>query len=167
MVVTDAGKATIEHLESNVSLNLENIEKAGGSCAVLEYLWGTEPPAALLRNFDLVLASDLLFITLRDGLEAELREAMTFLCRGPGTRFFFSYKERLPMRERAFMAELGRTLDCISIPLDGGRLKRDLGPDDDGGLMASMFYTPDTVQLYELKCKEGVADGKGGRGGSK
>ena len=102
-------------LQSNVDAATDLIASTstGGSIRVASLLWGTD--AASLRGpgepaWDIGLLSDVLFIALRDGLQAELTATLTNLVLHCNA-VMFGFEERLIADETEFMVGLQSLLN--------------------------------------------------------
>ena len=73
---SEIGGAQLDLLKLNIKLNENEITKGKGEVVnIIELWWGTKECESFLKdvdNYDLVIASDLLYIAIRDGLEIEL-----------------------------------------------------------------------------------------------
>ena len=149
-IVSEVGPAQLEAINKNARYNLvENKVRA------LEFPWGAQSTVSKLGNLDLVLASDLLYIAIRDNLEEELLSTLLTLVNAPGSpTVVFAFEVRLPHREDAFMKQLEK---CIVVKLHPRHDVdvSDINVKNEGSQqeenLESMFYEQPDVRLYSLK----------------
>ena len=130
--------------------NIELNDVADRTTAVT-YYWGQKQASPFEENrCGLVVASDLLFISLRDNLEDSLLSTLCGICTA-GTVCLFAYEEREIEREARFMARL-----AVSCTERGGKLIQlsegnfDFSVCKSHGDLSDLFYTPPPVLFYAI-----------------
>jgi predicted nicotinamide N-methyase len=150
----------------------------GGRVAVAPLLWGDLEGLAALTSathapFDLVLASDILFIALRDKRTAELAATLRqlLLAANACPCVAFIFEERLPDEEEAFMRALAATdveedqrldvqelalpplayEDSLQAAADAARTSGPGGHPDTNLWTPRLFWEPPPVRLFALR----------------
>lgn len=132
-----------------------------GSFVARKFAWGDD--VSELGAFDLILCSDSLYISVRDGIEELLVDCLVDLVNGclrPGSALLFVFEERTTEKEAAALALLkGRVLveEVDAATLDVSDAKAE---DDESGLDA-LFWEPPPVRMLILRPVGDVAE-KGG-----
>jgi predicted nicotinamide N-methyase len=112
LVTLSCAAAGADVVSCDIPLQLPQLERnvsAAGLRVRIEPYWWGEPTDALAADgpFDLVLASDIVFIAIRDGITAKLAATIRDLVLNHCQRLLFVFEERLPDEEQEFMEELG------------------------------------------------------------
>ncbi|GBG28368.1 Protein-lysine N-methyltransferase efm3 [Hondaea fermentalgiana] len=139
VVLTDIGAKQVATMEANVELN--GLSKDQAVCAPLA--WGDVQGFADLQThfgpFDLVLASDLVYVGIRDGLleslGATLQQAVQH---DPKTSVLMSFEERQGRREREFLDQLCKVTSCEYTRVHDESLLRDIRETEQGNLASAL-----------------------------
>ena len=122
-------------------VNIECNPSVKDTIIVKDYGWGDD--VCPIENCDLVIASDLLFIAIRDSIYDELRKTLVDICKA-NKKLLFCYEERILDKEQAFMADMTKYLEVESVPED----QIDVSSDSN-----DMFYEPPSIRMYILTLK--------------
>lgn len=156
VTLTDVGDVLLGQVRENCKRNEKQISRGKGETRVLEYYWGkdtarlTAMSAATTSStspFHLVLASDILYCAVRDGLEKELLRTLDDLVVDPATLCVFGFKVRVPKQEKLFIDSLENdfAFDLSEIPRDKQELS-DVEPSNEG-IFGSMFAHDDDCDI--------------------
>lgn len=105
--ISEVGSAQIEAIKLNAQQNL-----LGSTIVVKKFEWGSKSALNDLGPLDLVLASDLLYIAIRENLEDELLSTLVELVHSAGTpSILFAFEVRLPHKEASFLKQLSSRVD--------------------------------------------------------
>jgi predicted nicotinamide N-methyase len=116
---------------------------------VKELFWGsTDSPFS--EEDDLIVACDLLFIAIRDGLLEELASTLKQLV-SKKTSVLFCFEERIPRKENRFMEDIATCLRVHAIPKAEIDLSVCQDDDDESGL--GLFYEPPGIHMFLLQEK--------------
>jgi hypothetical protein len=141
------------------------------AAAVLPYYWG-EDPAALRpadgKPYDVCIASDIVFIALRDKREKELSATLRgLLSAGVCRRLVFGFEERLCDEEEAFVCAL--EAECSAwmelTELRGGHVSYDFdealqgagGHPDTALWNPRLFWECPPMRIFVLRVRQGAA----------
>jgi len=109
---------------------------------VKDYSWGDDD--CPIEGRDLVLASDLLFIAIRDSICDIFHATLVHICNANNT-LLFCYEERLPDKEQGFIKGLEHDLCVVPIPEEQIEF-----PDDSNN---DIFYEPPSIRMYYVTAK--------------
>ena len=170
---SEPGGAQLQILQDNISYNKKTIESSGGSVVVRELWWGssdsTEYFAGNSKSFDIVLASDLLYIGIRDNIQDQLvrtlKEAVPLRL---NSKLLLIYQERRSDLEAVMIEEIQKcdNIDCLELPVeaccytdvyDSGREVAGGDTSSEGNIcLSSLFGGVDddaVMHLYLMKSK--------------
>ena len=158
------GAASVCATEVNecTALTLRNVQLNGleSLVRVIPYYWGAQPcPLSASpepkEEYSIVFLTDLLYIAIRDSLEAQLEKTLRDIC-GPesygNVRVMFAFEERALEEEAAFMARITEGaggLSCEEISPD----MFDLSVIQPEGEFAAMLWEPPSMRFYWLESK--------------
>jgi predicted nicotinamide N-methyase len=114
-----------------------------------ELFWGS-PDSPFSEEDDLIVACDLLFIAVRDGLLEELASTLKQLV-SKKTSVLFCFEERISRKEKKFMEDIATCLRVQVIPKAEMDLSVCQDADDESGL--GLFYEPPEIHMYLLQEK--------------
>jgi hypothetical protein len=146
-------------LAANIEKNLQAF--SGNTIPVpvhIEYGWGEEVSKIAevcdLRSLDMVIFSDLLYIAIRDDIEAEFFHTIVSLVpEGSKADLVFCFERRKYEREDAFLARLGMLFDVEEVDVSdfsAACLQDDSGREDEQCEL-SMFYRAPPVRLLIMR----------------
>ena len=147
VTLTDVGATQLQLLRDNAALN-----SVLDSVSILEFGWGDDV-GKLGAGFDLVVASDLLFIAIREDLTSQLTACLASLA-ASGATVLFVYEERLLDEERAFVEALG-AVDGVHVrELAEAELDlRDVEEEEDESAagLGGLFKEMPTFRAFQLR----------------
>lgn len=153
VTLSDVGDTLLGQIRANCDRNAKEITRGGGHIRVVDFSWGSST-AKLTRTsdgistpFDLVLASDVLYCAIRDGIEDKLIHTLNNLISKASTVCVFGFKSRLPRKEKRFMKTLRDDFKLLVTEILQDRLDlSDIKPSNDG-MFGSIFRHDDDCDM--------------------
>jgi len=120
VTMTEIGKKQLDVLTQNVELNGFTDKQV----ACKKFAWGNQEQVPA-EHFHVVLASDLLFIGIRDGILDELEKTLHALLHRCD-QIIFAFEERRPDLEKDFMARFNdaANIDFVALEPDSSLLEK-------------------------------------------
>ena len=153
LALSHIGNVYSTEIYETLPLLQKNCGTRSSKIACLGYLWGSQLPEEIPEKVTLAVASDLLYIAVRDGLEAELASTLSALALRAELGVLISFEPRKEEGESRVLAEVlklgGGQLSLTEIHLDGSGL----GGKGVGDPGSDIFLPPSLVGEDELDVK--------------
>ena len=153
VVATDVGKEQLALLRRNLAINSTFFTTVP---VVRQLSWGNDADIrGVLRaaggSFDVILASDVLYIAVRDSIQQTFASTVSTLMT-PSTQLVVAYEERTPKEEHDILASLGSLVEVPRERIDTRDLRAsESNPEGDTMGLQMMMEEEHAIRLFLSK----------------